>query len=103
MKEQDYQKKIINYLEAHGAYTVKVVSASKKGVPDIIACYKGYFIGIEVKTPETSRNTTKLQDYNLRMIREAKGMALVAVEVEDIYSTLTALDTMADAYNEEYF
>jgi len=33
--EQDIQRKIIKYLEAKGAYVVKVISASKSGVPDI--------------------------------------------------------------------
>jgi len=58
MKEQDYQKKIINYLEKNGAYVVKISVASKKGVPDIIACYRGRFLGIEVKTPITRQNTS---------------------------------------------
>ena len=84
MKEQIVQKKIIKYLESKGAYVVKVVSASKKGVPDIIACYKGKFIAIEVKAPGKERNVTELQKYNLEKIREAGGISLVASQVEDI-------------------
>ena len=93
-KEQDYQRKIIKYLESVGAYVVKVVAASKKGVPDIIACYKGSFIAIEVKTPLTRHNTTKLQDYNLKKVREAEGYAIVAVEVEDLFATLSLIDAL---------
>jgi len=94
MKEQAYQKKITTYLESVGAYVVKVVASSKKGVPDILACYKGTFIAIEVKTPLTRSNTTKLQDYNLKKVRESEGFALVAVDVEDIYPTLALIDAL---------
>jgi len=91
MKEQDYQKKIVTYLESKGAYVVKVVAASKKGVPDIIACFCGQFIGIEVKTPTTRANTSKLQDYNLKLIKQAEGYSLVAVHPEDLYSTISLI------------
>ena len=91
-KEQDYQRKIIKFLEDHGAYVIKVISASKKGVPDVIACYKGYFIGIEVKTPEKIKNTTKLQDYNIKKIRQANGYALVASDTKDLESILKEID-----------
>ncbi len=92
MKEQDYQRKIVKALEAKGAYVVKVVAASKKGVPDILACYKGQFIAIEVKTPTTRSNVSKLQDYNLDLVSEAGGLSGVAVEVEDMLPLLRAID-----------
>jgi Holliday junction resolvase len=92
MKEQDYQRKIIKYLESRGAYIVKVISASKSGVPDIIACYKSYFLGLEVKTPKTCKNTSKLQDYNLEQIRKSGGIAHVVVEVDEIETILKDID-----------
>ena len=94
MKEQQYQSKIVKYLESMGAYTVKVITASKKGVPDIIACYRGYFLGIEMKTPKTRKNTSELQKYNLAKIKEAEGYSLVAVEVEDLFPTLSYIDIL---------
>ena len=92
MKEQDYQKKIVKYLESRGAYVVKVVAASKKGVPDILACYNGNFLGIEVKTPTTRANVSQLQEYNLRQIDKAKGYSGVAVTVDDVKILLDLLD-----------
>jgi len=89
--EQQYQSKMIKYLEAKGAYVVKVISASKKGVPDILACYCGAFIGIEMKTPTKRNNTTKLQEYNLAKIKQAEGYSLVAVHPEDVESTLSLI------------
>jgi len=84
MKEQDIQRKIIKYLEANGAYVVKVMSATKSGIPDILACIKGEFIAIEVKTPKTINNVSKLQKYNLAAIEVAGGKAIVAKSLEDI-------------------
>ena len=92
MKEQDYQRKLVKYLESLGAYVVKVVAASKKGVPDILACYKGKFIAVEVKTPTTRSNTTKLQEYNLKKVQQAAGYATVAVEPKDLEEIINEID-----------
>jgi len=92
MKEQQYQSKIVKYLESRGAYVIKVVAASKKGVPDVIACYKGQFIAIEVKTPLTRSNTSKLQEYNLDKIAEAGGQSGIAVHIDDINPMLNRID-----------
>jgi len=84
MTEQQVQKKIIKCLESNGAYVVKVVSASKAGVPDILACYKGKFIGIEVKRPETKNNVSELQKYNLAKIANAGGYSRVFWDVKQV-------------------
>lgn len=90
--EQQIQSKMTKYLESQGAYAVKVVAASKSGVPDILACYRGRFLGIEVKTPRTQGNTSKLQDYNLEIIEEAEGYSLVAWEVDQLIDLLQKVD-----------
>ncbi len=82
------QASIIKYLESKGAYVVKVVTASKKGVPDIIACYKGQFVGIEVKRPETKTNVSPLQSYNLKKIEEAGGLSFVAWDLAQVKSVI---------------
>lgn len=89
--EQQIQKKIIDYLKSQGCYIVKVISASKAGVPDIIGCYEGVFFGIEVKTPGTRNNVSKLQEYNLDMIQEAGGHSTVAWNVEHVEDFLEGL------------
>ena len=91
MSEQQIQRKIIKYLESQGCYVVKVVSATKSGVPDIIGCYEGVFFGIEVKTPKTRNNVSKLHEYNLDKIREADGHSLVAWEVEQVEEFIRGL------------
>lgn len=45
------------------------------GIPDILACYRGRFLGIEVKGG-SSYGLTDLQKYNLKKIREAGGIGI---------------------------
>ena len=92
MKEAEIQKKILEYLKLNGAYAIKVIQASKAGVPDIICCYKGYFIGIEVKTPKTKYNTSELQKLNIEWIQKADGIAIVAYEVEQVKNLIGRID-----------
>ena len=92
MKEQDYQRKIIKALEERGAYVVKVISASKKGVPDVIVCYLGQFIGVEVKQPHKLHTVTKLQKYNLDKIKKAGGYSCVASSIDDVIGILQEIE-----------
>lgn len=84
MREKSIENKIKIYLKSIGAYYVKYFgnSFSQVGVPDILACYKGHFIGIEVKNEKGK--TSPLQDYNLEEIKKAGGYSLVARSVEDV-------------------
>lgn len=91
MKEQGIQRKIIKWLEAEGYYVVKVISASKSGVPDLLCCVKGYFVAIEVKTPNTRNNVSELQKYNLDTVLKSGGYSLVAWELEQVKEYINAV------------
>lgn len=84
MREKIIENNIKNYLKTLGAYYFKHHGNqfSQVGVPDIIACYKGKFIGIEVKN-ETGK-TSPLQDANLKRINDAGGIGIVARCVKDV-------------------
>jgi len=91
MTEQQVQKKIITYLESlDESYVVKVVSATRAGVPDIICCIGGIFVGIEVKRPSSRNNVSKLQLYNLSSIERALGKSLIAWNVEMVKEFIEA-------------
>ena len=83
MREKIIENKIKSYLKSKGAYYIKHHGSqfSQVGVPDILACYRGRFIGIEVKNE--NGKTTPLQDLNLKMINDAGGIGIVARCVED--------------------
>lgn len=92
MSEQKLQAKIITWLQDNGFYTVKVVVATKKGVPDIVGCTPtGKFFAIEVKFG--SNKLSKLQEYNLRVIKENGGISLVAYSLDDVTSVLGGYQT----------
>jgi hypothetical protein len=48
------------------------------GVPDIVVCHQGKFIGIECKARDNK--PTELQKHNLELIKKNKGLALVINE-----------------------
>lgn len=93
MKEQDIQRKIIKYLESVGAYVVKVVASNKSGTPDILACYRGIFLAIEVKRPETKTNVSELQEYNIKKIKEAGGVAIVSWDLDVVKATINDINS----------
>ena len=84
MTEQALQKKILNYLDDIGAWTVKTITTNKNGTPDILAVHEGRFIAIEVKRPGLLRNVSKLQQYQIDRINAAGGLAFAADSLETV-------------------
>lgn len=76
-QEKNFENKIKGFLKEQGAYFVKFFANNytKKGVPDILACINGYFVGIEVKAQ--NGHPSELQLYNIEQIRKADGFAFV--------------------------
>ena len=76
--ESIVKAKLVRALKALGAYYFFPVASpvfGKRGVPDVIICLKGHFIGIECKAGKNT--TTELQDRELSKIRAAGGQAVV--------------------------
>lgn len=85
MKEQDLQKKIIAHLEACGYHAIKVITASKRGTPDIIACSPvGRFTAIEVKAPGKLSTVSPLQAHNIDEITKRGGDAFACDNMDDL-------------------
>ena len=78
--EARVKKKVVAILKEAGAYYFYPVTGGygRSGVPDIIACYKGMFIGIECKAG--NNKPTPLQNKNLKDIADACGVAKVINE-----------------------
>ena len=71
MTEQQLQSKVMRYLEDNGHFAVKIVTCSKPGTPDIIACVNGRFVGIECKSKRGKQS--ELQKYREEKIRLSGG------------------------------
>ena len=78
--EAKVKKKVVARLKAAAAYHFFPATHGygASGVPDIVACVRGHFLGIECKA---GKNTpTALQEDNLIRINDAGGVALVINE-----------------------
>lgn len=75
--EKRFENKIKDMLDEHGAWWVKYFANrnTKSGIPDILACVNGEFLGIEVKSD--SGHPTDLQLHHVEKIRKAGGLAFV--------------------------
>ena len=60
------------------------------GIPDIICCYKGRFLGLEVKQP--SGRLTELQKRTIDKINTAGGIALRVDSLVDVKKVIYTLD-----------
>ena len=78
--EAKVKKVVVKHLKSMGAYYFYPVTGGWgfSGVPDIVACFRGKFFGIECKAGKG--DTTTLQDRELDKIRKAGGVALVIHE-----------------------
>ena len=93
MLERDIVRKIMGYLK-----TVPDCFAWKEhggqygtaGLPDIICCYRGRFVAIEVKTP--SGKLTKLQEITLQRIKNAQGQAFKVTSLQEVKEILKSQD-----------
>lgn len=71
----------------------------RAGIPDIICCVNGRFVGIECKAGNNV--TTALQNKELAAIHAAGGFAFVAREtnIDDLKERLLWLKTKGDFYD----
>ena len=91
MTEQAIQKAIIKYLKTI-SYVVKIISASKSGIPDLLVLYKGKFIALEVKTPNKKNNVSDLQEHNINEIIKNGGLAFVVWELNQVKEIIKGLE-----------
>lgn len=82
LPEKKVENDIKKYLDHIGAYHVKIHGSAfmPAGTPDILACVKGVFVGIEVKKPKGGR-VSELQKLKLTQIEKAGGIGIVANDV----------------------
>lgn len=78
--EAKVKKKVKVLLDKHGAYYFMPIGGpfATQGIPDIICCIKGKFIGIECKA--NGGRVTALQEKNLDNIEHNGGIAVLVDE-----------------------
>ena len=89
--EKIVKNQVVKMLKAHGIYYFFPATHGfgRSGVPDVICCAKGKFIGIECKAG--NNRPTALQEREMELIRESGGITYVTNE-----TTLTLLGTLIE-------
>ena len=105
--ESQLVSQIKNYLKSKGAYCEKIFGGGfqSAGIPDIIACYRGYFVAIEVKSPTGKGRASDIQKLKIRAIRDAGGVAFITDNIEDVERVLNFIDNgnlELLSYNDRY-
>lgn len=87
-QETKLQKDIQAYLASIGAYKFKVHGEifMRAGIPDIIVCLKGRFIGLEAK--DGNNKPSELQLAHGRQIIKAGGIFGVVYSVDEVKELL---------------
>ena len=91
--EAKVKTKIKKVLKERGVYNFSPIGSAfgTHGVPDIICCYRGLFIAIEVKAPGKLGTLTANQAAHIEQIQQAGGRAIVA---DDVSKVVDLLDTL---------
>jgi len=105
LTEADVKKQIKDCLNAVGALPVSIWQGlmSSKGVSDILVCYRGKFMAIEVKKSNwqpPGRGTKAYKHYwqqfeFLEKVRQAGGIGFFATDVETV---IKEMDLKAEVY-----
>jgi Holliday junction resolvase len=95
--ENKVKAQVKSFLKRKGFYHFSAVAGpfAVHGIPDIIVCAGGRFVGIECKAPGKEKNTTPNQQRHLKLITSAGGVAFVAssvFEVEQAFKELGLVD-----------
>lgn len=97
MKESVLQTKILELIRGRGGYAETIWGGGfqSAGIPDILACYKGVFLGIEVKVGKNKPSS--LQTAKVNLINQAGGLAFVTWDnLDQVTVTLDYIDRKAN-------
>ena len=77
-REKDLENKVKDFLKDNGCWYVKYWGGggyTKSGIPDLLVCCEGVFLGVELKAPKGT--PTDLQLKHLHRIRDSGGLAVL--------------------------
>lgn len=93
MREAEFSRKVTKYLESKGAIVNNQTGGiySKVGVSDLIVCYKGRFIALELKVGNYQPDP--LQISYLQKVRDAHGFGLLLRDsLRDLMALISCID-----------
>lgn len=98
MNESALTKKMVTRLKERGAWARKIHgNMYTAGLPDIMACYKGWSLGLEVKKPGREKTLTEIQAKTLEKIEDAGGFGRLVTTLDHIDEICDEIDELEDA------
>lgn len=96
--EARLSRMIMGALRSRGAFVFKIWGSEHMmaGLPDIIGCYRGWFIAVETKMP--GNTTSPRQRYVIAKLREAGARVVVAQSVAEALQVLDGEVTPGNAH-----
>lgn len=92
--ESKLAKKVKSYLVAQGAFVFNVHGGDSPfqeiGIPDLLCCFRGLFIGLELKLP--GEEPSRIQELKMQKIRDADGIAEVVYSVAQVRLILERIE-----------
>lgn len=91
---QDKTIKAIREKYGFNVWLFKTHDQCRVGIPDLVICFFGHFVAIELKRPKgrdeqyNDSDVTPLQKYNIGLINKARGSAFVGRSVPKIMERL---------------
>lgn len=77
-EEKNFESRVKKFLKEQDAWFIKYwggAAYTKSGVPDLLVCVKGHFLGIELKA--SNGKASDLQLHTLKQIDKAGGFAIL--------------------------
>ena len=95
--ETSLQERIQKFIVKSGGYVIKQHGdmISEPGVPDLLVCYRGIFMGLEVKVDNNV--PSKHQGIHCRKIWKAGGIAAIVRSVDEVYNLLLFINRWIEA------
>lgn len=87
--ERDFKKEVVYFLKSYckeNIVIVNYVNIRYRGISDLLVCYKGCFLAIELKT---GSKLTSSQELFLEDVKKAGGWGLVLYDGDDWEDVLT--------------
>lgn len=112
MKESKFQAECIKLLRRKGAYVENISGGSiyqASGISDLVGCYKGVYLGLELKTGNYT--PTELQKSKLNNVMNAGGVGRVIIHdpkrnldgFQEIKEILACIDKYGCAPKHQYY
>lgn len=81
--ESTLQANIIRWCKEHDILIINIHGGgwTAKGCPDLLICYKGYFIGVELKVGKNKRS--EAQVLWEQRIKQAQGRYILAYSIKE--------------------